>query len=325
MDFESSYERISPEIVMFYNLENLFYPADKKKFGDQLPFEGSGKWNRARYIIKLQHLAQTFELVKSRYHTMPFIAGVCEVQGEKPLFDLLNLDPFGSMFDFVHYDSMDERGIDVALLYDKKSVQILNSETLTFIFEIPDNNPENYDTTRDVLYVKISFKEQIINVFVVHLPSKRENDVNQPKRNFILKELKKKVQEVVQNKVESVIILGDFNTNPDDDDITDLLNVNENEKLVNPFLNLYQKDLFSTYHYANGLLFDQIIFSDDFEKESGILKFQKAEVFNAPQLMSTDRKFSGRPFRTYAGSRYLGGYSDHFPVVAEFSLKSDKN
>jgi hypothetical protein len=66
------------------------------------------------------------------------------------------------------------------------------------------------------------------------------------------------------------------------------------------------------------LLFDQIILSNSFFNDNNGLLFQNAEIFNSEKLSSRDRNFEGRPFRTYAGTRYLGGYSDHFPVFVRF-------
>ncbi len=307
------------ELFMFYNLENLFYPADRRSDRGHR-FDGMRNWTKGRYLDKLYKIADVFSMVQEKYGVLPSLAGVCEVEGEQPLKDLLALQPFDSFFDYVHFDSLDERGIDVALIYNRMTVKILDSETITFIFEIPDENPENYDTTRDVLYCHIQYLDRPMHLYILHLPSKRERDINRPKRDYILNELKKDMQKRSTEHNEPVIVMGDFNTNPDDEGIQELLNVNENIKLVNYFLNVYENRIFSTFHYANGLLFDQIIISETFFSDQEI-RFQKAEVFTTPQMMSKDRRFLGRPYRTYAGSRYLGGYSDHFPVLIEFEKK----
>ncbi len=301
------------EIVFFYNVENLLLPVTYKE-----KVEGGLKnWDNKRYSNKLHKIAHVFEIVKEKKGSLPFVIGLSEIQGKKPIVDLLNLEPFNNEYGFVHYESMDERGVDVALLYYKNKVEIIESEPISFFFEIEDNDTEHYDTTRDVLYCKLKFQNEIINFFVLHLPSKRDLDVNKPKRNYILKEIKERMN-VLREKEESVVLMGDFNENPDDENLKTILSDHD---LFNPFLELYNNKNYSTYHQRFGLLFDQIIMSDDFINGKSNLVFKSAEVFNDLKISNWDRKFKGRPFRTYAGTRYLGGYSDHFPVLIEINNK----
>jgi hypothetical protein len=57
---------------------------------------------------------------------------------------------------------MDERKVDVAMLYDKNKVEVIDSETITFFFEIINKNTGNYDTTRDVLFSKLNIKRKLL-------------------------------------------------------------------------------------------------------------------------------------------------------------------
>ncbi|WXT99266.1 hypothetical protein N1F78_07345 [Seonamhaeicola sp. MEBiC1930] len=41
-------------------------------------------------------------------------------------------------------------------------------------------------------------------------------------------------------------------------------------------------------------------------------------MFDEDFLKTFNGRFKGAPFRTYAGKKYKGGYSDHFPVYAVF-------
>ena len=62
-------------------------------------------------------------------------------------------------------------------------------------------------------------------------------------------------------------------------------------------------------------LFDQIIFSHNFfDYEPNTLSFLHADIFDDTFLREWKGKNKGNPFRTFRGRRYLGGYSDHFPV-----------
>jgi exonuclease III len=307
------------EMFSFYNVENLFLPDPKPVHRLDPTKSGLKNWDEKRYRNKLFKISHVFQLMKEENGTLPFLIGLSEVSGRKVLEDLVEMAPFNSEYGIVHYNSMDERKVDVAMLYHKDKVEIMDSETITFFFEIINRkNTENYDTTRDVLFSKVKYKETVINVFIAHLPSKREKDVNKPKRDFILNEIHGRILKIVSNEKEHVILCGDFNENPDDENLVKILYDNNHEKvLVNPFQELFQTRNYSTFHYKSGLLYDQIIMSKSLFARDG-LSFQSAHIFNSEKISRQMRNFEGRPFRTYAGTRYLGGYSDHFPVFVKF-------
>ena len=304
------------ELIAFYNVENLFCPDIPRVHQLDPTASGLLNWDERKYQNKLFKIAHVFQLILESEKALPLVIGLSEVQGRKPLEDLVKLEPFNSKYEIAHYESMDERGVDVALLYDKTKIELLSSQPISYLFAVENKESEYYDTTRDVLFCKVKFLETIINVFVLHLPSKREKDINKPKRDYILKDLHEKVLTIKSTTQEAVIIMGDFNENPDEEMI---LNFNYdsdfNKILVNPSEELFKNEKFSTFHYKNGLLFDQMILSKDFFNSNYPLLFKEAKVFNHEKLSNWNRKFAGRPFRTYAVTRYLGGYSDHFPIL----------
>ncbi len=313
-------ENATKATVMFYNVENLFPPDPVARKNFNPKFSGLTNWNKERYENKLQKIAKVFDLVKMQYSQLPLLVGLSEVQGKVPLKALLEQPTFENRFEFVLYESLDERGVDVALLYDRTRVEVLESRPLVYFFNIPDSDPENYDTTRDVLYCKIRFQSVVFHLYVLHLPSKRADNINAPKRAFILSDLKKEFERHSTTQ-EPVLLMGDFNEDPTSGMIQDVLkSQGQKELLRNPFLQLYQSHVFSAYHKRQGLLFDQILLSPQFFEQSALLQFSNAKVFNHAKLATWDRKSSGRPYRTYAGRRYLGGFSDHFPVLIEFKI-----
>ena len=306
------------ELAVFYNTEN-FYSAEART--SQLPnieFSGLRNWDQFRFQNKLQKIAQVFQLINEKHGVMPMLIGLAEVQGEGVLQHLVSQPVFEGRFNVIHYESMDERGVDVALIYDKSKVEVISSEPISYFFEIEGTEPEKYDTTRDVLHVKLKYGSATVNVFVFHLPSKREKDINRPRRDVILTDIRERIMQM-NDLGESVLLMGDFNENPDEENIKNIAFGSNNEKILsNPFEDLFLKGKFSTFHRQFGLLFDQMLISDDFFKQSASLLYENAEVFDHPKLKSWDRKFEGRPFRAFVGSRYLGGYSDHFPVLLKF-------
>lgn len=301
------------EWIAFYNVENLF-----------LPYSSASKlfqWNENRYQRKLENIAKVFQWMKTENTKMPLFAGIVEIQGKKVLKDLLQ-HPVFEDFHFVHYDSMDERGIDVALIYNTQKIEVIHSEPISFFFKIENENPDSFDTTRDVLYCKLRFKNEIINVFVLHLPSKREKDVNNDKRNYILNEINDKISSIMTDKDEKIILCGDFNENPNTEIMKKLtLDKEFNKILINPYENMIIFEKYSTYHHNFGMVFDQILLSDTFFKENTEIQFKNADIFNRDILINKDGKNKLKPYRTYVGTRYLGGYSDHFPVFVKFKTK----
>lgn len=311
------------EFLMFYNVENLFVADPDPAFKNAPSLSGLKNWNNWRYDNKLKKIAQVFQLVSTARGKMPFVIGLSEIQSQKPLEELVTMPPFNSNFGFIHFESLDERGVDVAMLYDKNKVEIISAKPISFLFETTTSETQgSYDTTRDVLLCKIKTEKLVMNIFVLHLPSKREKDINKPKRDYILKEIRDNIIKIRNEENEPIILCGDFNENPDDENLTALLKDDEGKPLLrNPFLEMFRNKNYSTFHYADGLLFDQILFSEEFVSGELPWQYSVAEVFKTIEISNKNKKFTGRPFRTYAGTRYLGGYSDHFPVMVSFNKR----
>lgn len=308
------------EIVSFYNVENFFTPDPPAQHKRDSTPSGLYNWDEKKYQNKLFKIAGVFHMMEEREGVLPMLIGFSEIQGRKPLEDLVALSPFNEKYGIVHYNSMDERGVDVGLLYDKEKIEIISSEPLSYFFTVQKADFEYFDTTRDVLFCKVKYQNTLLNVFVLHLPSKREKDVNKSRRAYILDDLKAKIEEISKTSGEPVLILGDFNENPDEEMIADFLyDKDYNKLLINPFLQLYQNEKFSTFHYKSGLLFDQMMLTRHFLENNFPLRLKEAKVFNHEKLQNWHQRFSGRPFRTYSGSRYLGGFSDHFPILITFT------
>ena len=307
-------------LLMFYNVENLFPPDEKPTHAFDPTNSGLKSWDEKRYENKIKKIAHVLELVKEDYQILPIFIGVAEISNDSVLQAITGEPIFENKYKFVHYDSLDERGVDVALLYDATECEILHSEPISFIFEFENPGDESFDTTRDVLFCKVKFKNKIINFYVVHLPSKRDKDINKPKRQYILNNIKQRILEEKQENAEAFIVMGDFNENANDDLLENFSSNGENQLMINPFSELFKNKQFSTFHNSDGLLFDQILLSSEFFAPNYPINFEKAFVFNNIKLGSWDRKFHGRPFRTYAGTRYLGGYSDHFPVLVKLKI-----
>ena len=301
--------------VAFYNLENLFDTTDDPhSLDDDFTPAGSMEWTTERYENKLFKLSKAIS--QSGFEDIgqhPSIVGVAEVENRRVLTDLIGYDGLKDLnYDFVHHNSPDERGIDTALLYRKDDFEVLDKSTITIMVYNPENER---DYTRDILYVRGNLHGEMVHIYVNHWPSRRQGgEETAYKRITAAQTLIQHLEGVKQHYPDAkFLIMGDFNDNPNSKSIKDYLVV---EGLFNPMLPmLIPKESGSVTYRGRWNLFDQIIISTNFfaTVDNG-LTFDRAEILSERFLEDWDKRYEGFPFRTYAGRKYLGGYSDHFPV-----------
>lgn len=308
--------------ISFYNVENLFDTIDDPKtFDDDYTTDGKRKWTDKRYRIKIKKLSAVIsKLGMNRSKYPPAIVGLVEVENAKVISDLINSSNLKKQhYGFVHHDSPDERGIDVALLYNKQVFELLTSETFPVLLK---NDAGERDYTRDILKVSGNLHGELVHILVNHWPSRREGVIeSEPKRMIAAETARTIIAQIKDTHFDAkIIVMGDFNDNPTSNSVKTLVSndfINPMESILNP-----EKRGSLTYN-GKWNLFDQILFSKNFqEKKEGKLYFKHAEVFNKEWLKVFKGKLKGSPFRTYIGPWYQGGFSDHFPVYA-FLKKED--
>ncbi|WP_339753708.1 endonuclease/exonuclease/phosphatase family protein [uncultured Winogradskyella sp.] len=304
--------------VAFYNIENLFDVENDPLTNDDDFLPTSAKrWTPKRYKNKLKKLGTVISKIgEEDTESAPTIVGLAEVENKKVLSDLVwskNLIKEG--YSFVHYDSADERGIDVALLYKSDIFKVENSEVFSVYLQTEFGEQ---DYTRDILLVQGVLNNEPLHIIVNHWSSRREGEKETEfkrlaasnKVNSIIKTIKKEDPNI------KIIVMGDFNDNPNNDSIA--LMEKESE-LYNPFKTVWSQYKGSLSYNFQWNLFDQILFSTNFfDTNNSTLNFDIADVFNTKILTQYHGKYKGQPFRTYVGKKYKGGYSDHFPVYIQF-------
>lgn len=308
--------------IAFYNTENFFdIGNDPEKFDNEFTPDGTLRWTRKRYNNKLRKISWVISQIGiEETGEPPLFVGLAEIENRTVLKDLVeseNLQKYN--YEIVHFDSLDERGIDNALIYRKELIYYISAEPIRQTYQRPDGR---IDYSRDALHVKFKISQNELHVFVTHFPSRANNDDKREFRNQIMSNLRLRIDEILNsNPLAQVAVIGDMNGNPDDPEArillrtTDELNFN-NKELYNPMLK-FDKNSGSLTHYRNWILFDQMLFSRSFfEHREGDIRFESAHIFQHNSVRDWDKKFMGTPFRTYAGTKYLGGYSDHFPVYA---------
>jgi predicted extracellular nuclease len=309
--------------VAFYNLENLFDPERNESTLDRdfTPL-GLKKWTFKRYQRKLSKLAKTIVDIGTKDNPYPpVLIGVAEAENNRVLTDLIHTKPMDKIpYDFIHFDSPDERGIDTGLIFNKKYFKVLEANAMALMV---DNTDGIRDRTRDILYVNGILNGEIVHVFVNHWPSRRDRDVEtEYKRIGAAKLILQKIAQIkLTEEVPNVIVMGDFNDDPTSQSIQHLV---EEGGLFNPMLKLHIPQSRGTSIYnSQWNLFDQILVSNTFFNfEKGTHSFDKAEIEDRPYLMESEGKFKGTPYRTFVANRYMGGYSDHFPIYAVFTLNA---
>ena len=314
---------ISTYTIAFYNLENLFdIYNDASKFDDDFLPRSEKRWTKKRYDRKLLKLGEVIAKIGyDESRTNPSIVGLAEVENKNVIRDLIQSHHLSEFdYDFVHYNSQDERGIDVALLYDKTVFEVKNSKTYSIYLE--DEIGEQ-DYTRDILLVSGILHSELIHCIVNHWPSRREGEKESKHKRL---KAAKKVLEIMSDirrtdQDAKILVMGDFNDNPGNDSIKFLA---EEGHLFNPMETLISYSRGTLNHNFQWNLFDQILFTTNFfETENNTLKFDEANIFDEKFLTQYKGKFKGQPFRTFVGRKYKGGYSDHFPVYLH--LKVNEN
>ncbi|MEY8849332.1 endonuclease [Psychroserpens sp. XS_ASV72] len=304
--------------IAFYNLENLFDIKDDYRTNDNdfLP-TSEKRWNRKRYEKKLYKLADVISKIGyENSQKPPTIIGVAEAENKKVLFDLINEGELKKYnYDVVHYDSKDERGIDVGLIYNKDEFLVEDSRRFSIYIE---KEPGIQDFTRDILLVSGQLDGETIHFIINHWPSRRDGVIESEVNRLAASNKVLEIIGILKKKSidQKIVVMGDFNDNPDDKSVKNLTN---NEHLYNPMKALMSYSRGTQNHNFKWNVFDQILFTTNLFEDNNGLAFEEADIFDEKFLTQYRGKYKGQPFRTYVGKKYKGGYSDHFPVFIQLS------
>lgn len=310
-------------IVGFYNLENLYDTIDDPLKSDEefLP-AGIKKYTSKVYLDKLGRLADVLSQIGTDMSPDGLaLVGHAEVENENVLLDLYKQPQFkGRTYKIVHYDSPDDRGVDVALAYNPKYFKPLYSESLFVPVFNADGTPRH---TRDILFVKGLLSGEEVFVMVGHWPSRRGGEeASAPGRASAAGVCKNKIDSLIKiNPATKIIIMGDLNDDPVSPSVAKVLGAKgdktkvENGGLYNPWMEPYKQGIGTLAYNDSWNLFDQIIVSSGFldSKQSGIF-YNDARIFKKPWMVQTSGRYKGYPKRTYDFDNYMQGYSDHFPT-----------
>lgn len=319
--------------IMFYNLENFFDTIDDPKTMDEEYLPNADKrWNTDKYNTKLKNISKVISEIDGG--NIPDLIGLCEFEHRSILKDIRqNLGI--AHYKISHFESPDHRGIDVGLMYNDSIFELIKEEPIYVQLKVPSHILDKLNradalemlrkngsgNTRNILKTMLKLGNDTICAFTCHFPSRRggKNETSY-KRELVADILKAEVKkETSQNPNLRIVIMGDFNDEPKDVSINQILGAKPvNDKSGN-FYNLFyalDEENEGSYRYRSDMnMLDQIIISPNLWNDK-----TTSRIFNPSWLIQTG-KYAGFPLRTFGGKNYLAGYSDHFPVFAHIPIK----
>jgi hypothetical protein len=307
---------LKPGRIIFYNTENLFDTINNPETQDEdfLP-QSKNQWNTKKYQVKLEHISKV--LASMLDSIQPIAIGLAEVENKKVLEDLL-AQPALKKFNLgiVHHDSPDERGIDVALLYNKDVIEEVFDAFLKVDFTFDPT-----DKTRDIIYFKGFMTEEFpVYFFVNHWPSRRGGkEDSEKKRVTAAMVLKAKIEDIYKGEpFARIVVMGDFNDNPSDKSVTYLCSGKYKYPLQQNLVDLMRLQE-SKHEFSLSDVFDQFIVSKNLmtSENSYYLCNSRAYIYKPLWLLYDHAKYGLIPNRTYAAGHWVGGYSDHLPVYMD--------
>lgn len=322
--FDDSFRGNASVRVAFYNLENLFDTYDDTLKNDEsfLP-DGDHHWNNYKYYEKSNNLGKTI-LAVGGWEAVEII-GLCEVENRKVLVDLTQktvLKPTG--YEIVHKESPDKRGIDVALLYRADKVSLDTVQWIN-VFLGKDQRP-----TRDILYATLRTQNDAqLHVFVNHWPSRYGGQMkSDPKRKAAARTIRVYVDSILNaDSRANILLMGDFNDEPDNESIYNVLRATDDStftdttNLYNVMSHIHGNHGSHKYQGKWGVLDQFMVNKALFQGHSDLKVMEGPLIFRPEFLMTKETKFPGmKPYRTYTGFKYTGGYSDHLPIFIDLQL-----
>ena len=292
-------------LVMFWNLENFFDWTDQGTGESDAEFSSAGKrhWTRKRFYSKCDAIAKTIFHIGDLYGKLPDVMGFAEIENRGVLEKLCSSTLLRKCgYRIVHFDSSDRRGIDVAFLYRTTCYSLLSTSLRT-----PETDGKKLQT-RDMLHISLKDlqTDEIYDYIVCHHPSKfGGEESSRPKRLAAMAALKEMCDSLGNR---NIIVMGDFNDVPSAAQFDMLDNI-----LVNKSDSLHAAGRGTIRHEGKWELIDMFLVSSNIEGHSVM------DIPEVPFLMTRESRHAGeKPLRTYSGPRYLGGVSDHLPVVLYF-------
>lgn len=319
--------------IVVYNVENLFDTVDDPHTDDKdfLP-HGAVQWDEGKYFDKLSHLSRVLSDIGQWQY--PALIGLCEVENTRVLTDLLRRPALRQApYHFAISEGSDPRGIDVALIWDHQRFRPLR------LREIPAYPPtdgrlwidyhegSSRQQGRHALWATLRHLAtgQILEVILVHAPSRRYGTrATAPRRHRVMAQLRQVLDAIhAETPDRAILLMGDFNDNPSDTSIAQTLQalpISTKEPIKTHRLYTLAPETTpregTHHHQRRGWVPDQIMATSHLLQTDSLslrIAHEAFRIFAPPYLRDKD----GKPRRSFKGTTYVGGYSDHFPVFLD--------
>lgn len=294
--------------IAFYNIENLFDTIDGPNDDAEFLPNGKNKWTSERYLTKLKRINEVIDVMQN-----PILIGLCEIENKKVVEDLFRASSKRSTYEIVHSESVDARGIDVAMAYDPSVLTLKKTGIIRFKLD----NPE-HPYTRDILWSKFVYGRDTVVAMVNHWPSRSGGQVeSEPNRLKASAKANEFIDSLMLVSPKTMIVfMGDLNDYP-----TNMSAQLVAERLT-PMISKASGKFEGTYNYRGEWdVLDHIMVSKNFFKGKNVKVVKKSGKILSPDFIITDYKGNLIPKRNYGGANYLDGYSDHLPVLIEVKVK----
>lgn len=308
---------------MAYNVENFFdCRHDTLKNDFAFTPDGTSRWTPYRFYRKANNIARA--IAAAGGWNPPALVALCEVENERVMNTLCyNLRTLN--YRYIITQSPDPRGINVALLYRPDYFTPLQSRSISITPYDSQQQP-----TRDILHVSglLNNCQDTLDVFICHFPSRRGGSARTNNyRKQAARTLKHAADSVAgRRQSPCLLILGDFNDYPESPSIRKILNARppsdkhpiQPRQLYHLLARKASRTFRGTYLYQGEWnLLDHIIVSGHLLQPHNPLHTSEADAdIFCPDFLLKDKK----PFRTFSGPVYCGGFSDHLPVIGTLHI-----
>lgn len=294
-------------LAMFWNLENFFDWRDQGTGESDRDFssQGARHWTSRKFYAKCNAVSKVIFNIACKQGRLPDVIGFAEIENRGVLSRLISSTLLRKCdYRIVHFDSGDRRGIDVAFIYRESIFELLTTSR-----KVPEINKLRIPT-RDMLHIALKHRKsgREMDFIVCHHPSKfGGEEESRIKRSAAMNALKEMCDSL---KGCEIVAMGDFNDHPDASQF-DILK----DLLVNKADSLADSGRGTIRYEGKWELIDMFLVSSSLSEAS------RMEIIELPFLMIREARHSGfKPFRTYSGPRYIGGVSDHLPIILKLDL-----
>ncbi len=194
-------------VIASWNVENLFDPSNDPANPGAVDFtpDGWARWTRARYLLKLDHLAEVIAAMH------PDVLCLTEVENRRVLEDLVRVLHAKRGYDLpviLHREGGDRRGIDVAML--------------ARVAPVATNWVAPFPQQRDILIARFDVGGRPVTLCLNHWKSW----AGQPDEDVEIRAREARaaraeiVRRLDKDAAPAIVALGDFNDNVDASSLT---------------------------------------------------------------------------------------------------------